>query len=493
MKNPKFHEINYDKPHKSSSYHEEKINKHKKDKPEWFYELKNIRNSYKFTFSASKNKEFIAKVILLEQLKYLGPIRDNFTEIHEVDEQITFPYLNYEQLRSYLTFKTKTKDGTKAPTNQVYLLNFTYSILNNFESISFNISIKYLIYLLRNYSHINVNYQRNLVEWIKLYFVLNNNNTEFTKFIIDNNLHDIYEMPQIFTSPFDFYVNLQDYKIKSSILFKKEENLYIKAFNTFWNVLSDKFKNNNINLNTALVQPIKTKLYPHFYNFPHFINLPRNLFYKVNEFEIFEAVGNDLFQTNFGVTKKGRLFLSYIFKHLDKLLRNHLNLKNITTDILTIDEYTNAILKKLEIDLEDFMQNFVTNYFRQSSSISIEINIDKLDDIRRESDEIKEALLVEDKDLIFQDEKSISIVQPNSKTKENQTFITSLNNEEFKLLQLVYNNTDPSNYKSEFSVMIEVIYASINEKFNEFYFDSLFNEENQIYEDYTDLLKEIFS
>ncbi len=165
-----------------------------------------------------------------------GKFMENFTDDYEGNAYFqeyypTYNSMNDEQLRTYFTWRTKTRNGELTKTYLSYVFVYIYELINNIGVKSPSDGIEKLIWLLKNYATLEQKVENYLVDWIKEYYICNQFDISFkeiiTKFCLESYYPEIAIDVNSNKYSFDTLCGISKYKIEDSNFLNEENKRYI--------------------------------------------------------------------------------------------------------------------------------------------------------------------------------------------------------------------------------------------------------------------------
>jgi hypothetical protein len=233
-----------------------------------------------------------------------------------------------------------------------------------------------------------------------------------------------------------------------------------------------------------------------------------------SENEIYICSKNEWKFSTIITTDKGRLFISYVMKQMESILRKLTKFKyKITANINMLGQETISRLQKAGLDIESIVNTATIEFYKEATKTVVEVDQASLDRIRLEALSTQEALIVEEKtDVAYptQDQVELpkedqddfledSYLEPNeaeyiSESNLWDSLKDALSDKELQALAIIL-QSDKSNfisikeYADNSKIMLEVLLDVINEKAMDYIGDNIIDDDLTIYEDYQEQVK----
>lgn len=508
--------------------------------------------------------------IFYRQAKYLENFEDyyNIKNVHRRSYRVfeinyTYSKFSFEDFRTYFSWRTKIRKGEFELIDWEYEQIYINELLNEIGCKDENDAIQKLIDFWKGYRQCTLRIDNIMPDIIKEFYITNAFEIPYTEIIknfpikIKSKAKDLKEINKgIYTDKIEFLNEVSTYKIsKSKLLETKYGYLLNQCIEKVFIKLKGIFEKNDIILEKMLIYKHETE---HWWK-----PLKKyNIFYEkepikpviiegIEKYECIDGLWNKTIYSENGEYKNT---IGYILKTMEYYIREYLGYRKIklpdNNEILKDIQYycfgkiENIVSKISKMNLQEIIQietikfleenkipkmifkkqNEKQNEFEKEEKIEIVFNQEQFDKIRKKSEEIQKALIIEE-ESDKEDIKEINSIQE-EKTKENtdvsikkpeklieQIIIQDNNNElieENVFKKFAYNLTqkekeimnvllEKENVENRImkiaqsqNEMIEVMISNINDKALETIGDTLIEANmSAIYEDYEDEIKQV--
>jgi hypothetical protein len=449
----------------------------------------------------------------------------------------TYENMSNEQLRTYFSWRSKVRKGTVTNISASYVFVYIYELINNVGVKDCFDAISKIIFLWKEYERYDKCLEKYLPRWIKDYFICEDFRISFQDFTKIHSLCQYY--PEAFcdgtdqTKLLEQYNNIANYKILSSRFFSndKREMLNNCLINVMENVYKY-FEQNGYDLTQIIFghaqrqnwwRPFSGAIY-------EYHKQPQNKRVEISENEVYYCNNGEwschIVQSDYiGVQISG-----YILKRMEAKVRLITGYKyklspNIKTVISSLSycsnfsKHLNKVLSNPDFDATIDMT--VQSYFNidypninkinlkaeVAPNIKIEIDTKKLEQIRKESLQIQERLIVEDdvpeelenSHLPNVEESFLEKIMPANIDECNEWVILhqSLSQYQIEAIKVIYDENNVSNQLKDIARvsgdgLAEVLLEGINQIAIDCIGDNIIETANlpvYIYEDYREEIR----
>lgn len=457
---------------------------------EQFNKMKSISSKYRssrgWNWYLDYSKEFV------EMAKYLRDFTDNFQRFSPYRGRVTFQNMNNEQLRTYYTWRTYTRNYEYKKTDYNYILLYFNEIINKVKIENYDEAIKMLLFIWNSYRKDYKQLDFEMTDRLRDYYIVYSTKEKYEDLIsmypininyFDKNIKDIIE--NNYHQKFDYFNNLSTYSIKKSKFYKEEKKELISSLIAYLFTKMDLlFKENKYSLNNLLVNRVHTDYWKPFIGDSFFY--PKDQFAKkviISQLETYDRQGSNWHRESYS-SINNNLFLGYVLKVMEATMRKFYNFKYklhpSVTSLITKNVFGNRNLFKFvcSAELNNFIidtVNIFLNVIEAKGKYQKEIVFDstKFAKIRKASEEIADKLILEE-------EEEIKI-----KKETNESF----SNIEINILKMINNNdsiNELNNYAFKNGELLDLIIDNINDKCLDIIGDNLIDvgESIYIFEDY---------
>ena len=481
---------------------------------ELFGQMRNIaraeRRAYDYSKFFDRRVHQKNAEIFYKQGMFMKDFSDNYEGYKEFSQY--YPYyqmMGYEQLRTYFTWRTEVRKGNVADTTLSYCFLYIYELLNNIGVKDPQDGLDKLMFFWKAFSVYNKAIDKYVLRWLKDYHVYYELPQSFKDFITKNNLIEYYPRMADTDDNFDLFCNISKYDIRKSAFFTEDRIQFITdCFYFVTGKLRQVFLKNGIQFDDSVFQPTKKmSVWTPFRDalFYQWVKQP-NRRIVLSEKEIYMCTGNKWAFSTVITTESGRQLIGYVIKQMEAALRRVTKYKyKLSADISTVTHVGVSKLRDAGISLEGIINDAVIAFYREETKTVVKVDLSTLTQIRQE------ALITQEKLLVPEQEEqapptlkplNLSLMTPlETPTLENEPTSMSdaweglkdaLTEVEIQALAIVlHRETEIKRFADECGIMLEVLVDGINEKTMDYIGDSLIDEENVLYEDYINQVKEM--
>ncbi|MDR1000957.1 MAG: TerB N-terminal domain-containing protein [Clostridiales bacterium] len=509
------------------------LKSHKVENPEkdgirgLFHQMKAISSVRGSSYSRDKRiydknaRQSIAR-IFYKQAMFMQNFSDDFA--NKVPFSSYFPcyqMLNYEQLRTYFTWRTQARKGNIAKTSLAYVFIYIYELLNNISVEDPQDGLNKLLFIWDSYRGFDSTVDKYVLCWLKDYHIYYNPPKPFIDFARERNLTQYYPKMTYSEDCFELYSAVSKYDIRKSAFFSNETSkLIADCFGYVIDRLQQAFENAGIRFDDAVFKPTKNmNVWTPFKNALFYMHMKQpDRRVTLSENEIYLCRDNEWTLSTIATMESGRQFIGYVMKQMESVLRKITKYRfKLTANINTIDKINTPAflrLKKLNLSLDRIITEAVMEFYKETTKTFVIVDHSSLDRIRQEALALQEALTVENQTepdicavhlkeqveeqikgqkLLSRDFIPASPDHPTSLHGGWAEFKAALSSIELQALAAIARGgpTDVKKLADAFGVMLEVLAEGINEKAADCIGDNLLDEALIIYEDYQEQVKRL--
>ena len=455
-----------------------------------FNKMKDISNKYRssrrWDWYLDYSKEFV------EMATYLVDLTDDFKGFASFKGRVNFQNMNNEQLRTYYTWRTYTRNYQYKKTDYNYILLYFNEIINKVGIKNFDDAIKMFLFIWNSYRNDFEQLDFEMPERIRDYFITYSTKELYEDILkkypikinfIDGNIKDILE--DNYHLKFDFFERLSSYGIKTSKFYSDDKlglfNSIIAFLFTKMNLL---FKEKGFKLNSLLIKKEHTDYWKPFIGDSFFFH--KEQFAKkvvISELETYDRQGANWHRESYS-SINNNLFLGYVLKTMEATMRKFYNFKYklhpSVGSLITKNVFGNRKLFKFicSEELNSFIIETVNMFLKVikiKEKKKIVFDSSKFAKIRKVSDQITDKLIIDEEEEIIVEK------------KENTNFTEF----EINILKMILENksiNELNNYALKNNELLDLSIDRINDKFLDIIGDNLIeiNETISIFEDYYD-------
>jgi hypothetical protein len=478
------------------------------------------RMDFNAVFYNQEQRDALA-LIFLRQARFMEDFKDNYSKAVPFSSYYpVYQMMNYEQLRTYFTWRTRVREGHVGQASVSYAFLYVYELINQIGTGGHMQGLQMLLDFRNAFSQFDNALDKHIIRWFKDYHVYYNI-PGYVDFINRNGFTPLtgartYASMDGEESRFAFYNAISNYNIAGGGYFNDENAALIReACLHVMDELAGAVNGLAGGFNTLLFpgSPPKLAWKP----FAHALFVPDGgrpesmTVLAYDEVYIYRKQA----WTSRGVKHGNRRLIGYIFKKIDECLRRQTRFhRGLTAELNTVDGDTLRTLQLHRLYLDKFVEERTAAFFAEKNKVVVSVDKNALVKIREEALETQERLTVEegsvrvdslqppqhrsdiDEPLVEQQAGGVQRVDAYQAPVPEQSdpwaaFIISLTTVEREALRVVLNGGSLKDYADSQSVMAEVLTEGINEKAVDAVGDTLMEYDGQamVYEEYIDSLK----
>lgn len=469
-------------------------NSERDEKRELFLAMRDIaraNNSAYFLNTKFYNKQVQHEnsKIFYKQAQFMKDFEDNYDKI--VPFSSYFPYyqsMNYEQLRTYFTWRTKVRQGNIENTSLSYAFIYIYELLNNIGVDSAVDGLDKIVFFWESFKKFDMTIDKYLIKWIKDYHIYYELPNSFKGFLLKNELQSHYPDIAFYESEnncdFQRLCSMSKYNIKKSAFYNDEKQLVMDCADFVINKLKNLFSKSSLEFDNLIFQTSKSKVewipFEGALFYQHLKQTNRQIVFSNDE--VYTYNQNKCLRSIFIARDSGKQLLAYIFKQMEVVLRKVTNYKfKITANLSMINTETLLKLGALGISIEKVVTDATLEFYADRNKTIVTVDESALNKIRKESLQTQEKLSIpesgfeqitiftnKDEGNMLEVEKEETIpAQPNILVQNDiwLSFKNSLSEIELKALAIILQgDSDIKQFAYENGLMTEVLVDNINEK-----------------------------
>lgn len=457
--------------------------------------------------------------IFYKQGVFMKDFEDNYVE--EASFSGYFPYyqmLGYEQLRTYFTWRSNVRIGIIQVTSLSYAFLYLYELLNNIGVTSPQDGLEKLISFWSTYKQFDTTIDKYVIRWMKDYHIYYNLTHLFNSFIEEHKLEKYYPKMVDHQNNFELFCSLSKYDITKSAFFTDETSqIIMDCFNDVIDKIRQAFDSAGLRLDDVLFSPTKKiNIWRPFKDalfYPWYKQPDRKV--VISENEIYLCKNNEWTYSTTITSEVGRQLMGYVMKQMESVLRTELKYKfKLTANSDMVSAEIRNKLEQIGISMDKIVETAVKAFYREATKTVVTVDHNALHRIRQEALFTQEALSVEEQDTksvskrtkieslstIYSAKQIVQLNQPNQPNKATTPEMDSwtklkdtLSDKELQALILILQGKSIKQFVDNHNIMLEVLTDAINEKAFDTVGDNILDDEQAIYDDYRDLVKEMVS
>ncbi|MCL2346723.1 MAG: TerB N-terminal domain-containing protein [Planctomycetaceae bacterium] len=423
--------------------------------------------------------------IFYEQGKFMEDFEDDFNDqVEFVRYYPTYQSMNDLQLRGYFSWRTKVRHGLIEKTSLSFVFVHIYELLNRIGVKSPEEGFDTLKNFWVAYKEIDSRINGYVKRWLKDYVIYNNLDKTLLEDFADADMDDTvltllnyksHTTDEIFSA----LSSQSSYHLENSRFFRKYPDDVKNVVAGVYSALSDYCGKNCKN---SLCERFLGRNYASTYHifqsavFDHSRN-PKDFIYEVNEHHKYRCQNGRWSYEKFFYHRGKSRKIGALLKTIDFLMRQEYHFKSP----LKAEKTSKAWRDIIESEIGKYLE-------RQKKAVlpAIEIDVSKLQGIRRAALQIRDKLIVEEWEK--------NIVPEISGEQSDQENDTRLNETEYRLMQCLLYRKPYHDLVQSRGLMLSVLIDAVNEKLFEMFNDTVIADRDgrpELIEDYTDELKRI--
>ncbi len=491
---------------------------------EQFDKMRDIARVYQASVYGS-NRFYDARVrwetarIFYKQAVFMQDFTDNFEEAEEYSSYFpNYQMMNYKQLRTYFTWRTKVRQGVVEKTALSYAYLYVYELITNIGVEGPLEGLEQLMWFWQEYRELDAALDKHVPAWIKDYHIYYDLPHTFAEFVEGVGLQQYYPELAEQENRFEQYCQIASYDIRKSP-FVTEENLSLfqESVGRVLEHLSVLMADNGASFEDSVFQPMKSMaVWQPFKDSLFFpANSQPNKTVMISQKEIYVCAGNSWGVSKVITTDRGKKLLGYIFKQTEAVLRRLTGYKHkLKADAELLTHEAVQMLENKGTSIEKLVTAVATEVYREATKTVVTVDAGNLQRIREEALVTQEKLTVPEEEQWSPVEKQpvkevfqIEVLPEKAAKQESQEEITQttealvsgpwaelwqvLTAMERQVLGILLEGKDFKVFADAQGIMQEVLADGINEKAMDAIGDGLMDEEFVLYEDYIEDVRKL--
>lgn len=421
--------------------------------------------------------------LFYNQGKFMEDYDDNYNYNAEFSGfYTTYRDLTAQQLRGYFSWRSKVRNGIITKTSSPYVYIYLYELINKIGTKSLIDGFNKLKDFRIQYEKFSLEISDIIESWLvdyAAYYQLDPDVLSDNKIIRHDEMLIALKNWEQFDDEtiFDALCNLSDYNICESSCFSEySENFKKTAVNSFKR-LSEYFRENRKkSLFANYFGNLKKRKY-HIFESAVFYDCDpiRSFCYKINEIHSITCL-NGIWSCESYSNKEKNKYLGVFLKTVDNTLREHFSY----SEKFSCDNVSKTVISIIRQEADKII---VTQ--NKTESKKIEIDISKLEDIRKASEITRNKLIVEETN---EPEEIPAIISYESFSAD----ATLLNTVEYEFLKTLLYGGEWKKAAEKFKLMPSILSDSVNEKLFDVFEDTIIDfsgDVPELIEDYINELK----
>ncbi len=338
-------------------------------------------------------------VSFYEQAKFMENFEDDYQG--QATFSMYFPdyqMMNFEQLRTYFTWRTDVRRGVVRETSFSYVFLYIYELINHIGITDSRDGLEKLLFIWEEYGRFEKKLGRYMAGWVKDYYIVNGIEEPFSKIVEGHAVLQEVFGPGGDEDYFSAYAPLSAYKFEKSIFYSEKTGAFIRGcFNRAVEALEEWLSSKGLCFDDLLYYGHKGSPWHPFPKALYCADMEKkgNRTVRISCSETYWRENGRWFSTKNRVRREnGRLIIGYIFRRIEQFLRRTEKFPyKLQADPKKIH------LSELNGIVGDGAAFFscidaaVLEYYRQSRRITLEVDSGHLEQIRENALATQEKLL----------------------------------------------------------------------------------------------------
>lgn len=327
----------------------------------------------------------------------------DFTDSYEETEEFSsyFPnyqMMNYKQLRTYFTWRTRVRQGIVEKTSLSYAYLYLYELVTNIGVENPLEGLEQLMWFWQEYRELDAALDNHVPNWIKDYHIYYDLPHTFAEFVEGVGLQAYYPELQAQEERFELFCSVSTYDIRKSAFFSEEKlSLFQEGVGQVLERLSVSLADHGVSFEDTIFQPMKSMAawqpFKDSLFFP-WDSQPDKVV-MISQKEMYVCSNNSWGVSRVITTERGRKLLGYIFKQTEAVLRRLTGYKHkLKADAAILTHEAVQILENAGSSLEQLVTDTVTAVYREATKTVVKVDVGNLQKIREEAYITQEKLTV---------------------------------------------------------------------------------------------------
>lgn len=417
-----------------------------------------------------------------------GKFMENYEDNYNYDADFSGFYTTYrdltaQQLRGYFSWRTKVRNGIIAKTSSPYAYIYSYELVNEIGTKSLMDGFNKLKDFGMQYKQFSSELSRIIESWLidyAAYYQLDTAVLHDNEIILHDEMlialknWDKFDDDDIF----DALCNLSDYNIYESSCFADHADKFRKTAVNSFKRLSEYFRDNRKkSLFANYFGNLKKSKYHIFESAVFYDRTPlRSFCYKINEIHSISCLNGAWSCESYPYTEKNKHIGDFL-KSVDSILRERFGY----SEKLECEDVSKIVVSIIQCEADK-----ISVQKSETETKKIEIDISKLEDIRKASEMTRDKLIVEE---AYDESEAISEINPPENFAMDDT---PLNTPEYEFLKTLLYGGDWRKAAESVQSMPSILADAVNEKLFDRFGDTVIDfsgDVPELIEDYIDELK----
>ena len=428
-----------------------------------------------------------------KQAKMMEDFEDDYSGNAEYSGYFTeYQALNYEQLRTYFTWRTNVRRGIVKKTSFSYVFLYIYELIHNVGVKDSRDGFEKLLSIWREYGKYEQKLSKYMVDWVRDYYITNSFDISFQELVQQDELLQQYYNFSSEESYFDLYAPLSNYKFKKSAFYSaKTEKIFRDCFNFIIQNLDEWLNKNGVYFDDLIYYGYKGCVWLPFQRAVYTMQamqFPEKKSVRISNAEIYWYENGRWTSSKNRIRRKhGCYIIGYIFRRIEQFYRKAFRFKyKLNVDKSKID------LSQIEDIISNFEEFFIKidaaifEFYKDSQKKSVTVNLDHLEKIRENALMIQGKLLTDPEEVEDAQTQKIPLAEQiplemefDHKKEKNKIEAPPVDTDPWQILVSVLDETEREALRMMISgasqqelytlsqkhfIMLEVLVDGINEK-----------------------------
>lgn len=417
-----------------------------------------------------------------------GKFMENYEDNYNYDADFSGFYTTYrdltaQQLRGYFSWRTKVRNGIIAKTSSPYAYIYSYELVNEIGTKSLMDGFNKLKDFGMQYKQFSSELSRIIESWLidyAAYYQLDTAVLHDNEIILHDEMLIALKNWEKFEDDdiFDALCNLSDYNIYESSCFADHADKFRKTAVNSFKRLSEYFRENRKkSLFANYFGNLKKSKYHIFESAVFYDRTPlRSFCYKINEIRSISCLNGAWSCESYPYKEKNKHIGDFL-KSVDSILRERFGY----SEKLECEDVSKVAVSIIQREADKIIVQK-----SDTETKKIEIDISKLEDIRKASEMTRDKLIVEE---AYDESEAIPEINPPENSAMDDT---TLNTPEYEFLKTLLYGGDWRKAAESVQSMPSILADAVNEKLFDRFGDTVIDfsgDVPELIEDYIDELK----
>lgn len=417
-----------------------------------------------------------------------GKFMENYEDNYNYDVDFSGFYTTYrdltaQQLRGYFSWRTKVRNGIITKASSPYAYIYSYELINEIGTKSLMDGFNKLKDFGMQYKQFSSELSHIIESWLidyAAYYQIDTAVLHDNEIILHDEMLIALKNWEKFDDDdiFDALCNLSDYNIYESSCFADHADKFRKTAVNSFKRLSEYFRENRKkSLFANYFGNLKKSKYHIFESAVFYDRTPlRSFCYKINEIHSISCLNGAWSCESYPYTEKNKHIGDFL-KSVDSILRERFGY----SEKLECEDVSKIIVSIIQREADKIIVQK-----SETETKKIEIDISKLEDIRKASEMTRDKLIVEE---AYDESEAIPEINPPENSAMDDT---PLNTPEYEFLKTLLYGGDWRKIAESVKSMPSILADAVNEKLFDRFGDTVIDfsgDVPELIEDYIDELK----